>query len=128
MLIRNNLFNFVHDNKFMTKPFSHWQNFVIGILIGIIAGGTIVWLEMKDANRNFLSQILFELNTLKLEKKIADNFKKIIYKVFPQATFKYFEAHLYPPMFLKIWKIYEKIMESIIPKRFLAYNVSIIKK
>lgn len=55
-------------------------------------------------------------------------FKKIIYKVFPQATFKYFEAHLYPEKFLKLWKIYEKIMELIVPKRFSAYNVSIIKK
>lgn len=53
-------------------------------------------------------------------------FKKIIKEVFPLATFKYFEAHLYPQKFIRIWKIYEKIMELIIPKRFLAYNVAII--
>lgn len=57
----------------MEKSFKIWQNFVIGLLVGIIAGGSIVWLEMKDANRNFLSQILYELNTLKLEKKIAED-------------------------------------------------------
>lgn len=57
----------------MEKSFKSWQNFIIGLLIGIIGGGFIVWLEMKDANRNFLSQILYELNTLKLEKKIAED-------------------------------------------------------
>ena len=57
----------------MEKSFKNWQNFIIGLLIGIIGGGIIVWLEMKDANRNFLSQILYELNTLKLEKKIAED-------------------------------------------------------
>lgn len=56
----------------MEKSFKSWQPFVFGLLIGIIGGGSIVWLEMKDANRNFLSQILYELNTLKLEKKIAE--------------------------------------------------------
>lgn len=56
----------------MEKTFKNGQNFIIGLLVGIIAGGSIVWLEMKDANRNFLSQILYELNTLKLERKIAE--------------------------------------------------------
>ena len=55
-------------------------------------------------------------------------FKKIITEMFPSATFKYFEAHLYPSRYLKIWKIYEKVMESIMPKSILAYNVSIITK
>lgn len=57
----------------MNKVFSNWQFFFIGLLAGVIGGGAIVWLEMKDENRNFLSQILYELNTLKLEKKIAES-------------------------------------------------------
>ncbi len=57
----------------MGKSISSWKNFFIGLLTGFIGGGCVVWLEMKDENRNFLSQILFELNTLKLEKKILDD-------------------------------------------------------
>lgn len=56
----------------MEKQIHRWQNFVIGLLVGVLAGGAIVWLEMRDENRNFLSQILYELNTLKLEKKITE--------------------------------------------------------
>lgn len=57
-------------------------------------------------------------------------FKKLLISVFGKesVTFKYFEAHLYPPRYLRVWKIYEKIMESIMPKSILSYNVSIITK
>lgn len=53
-------------------------------------------------------------------------FKNLVLSVFPWTTFKYFEAHFYPKKYLKLWKLYEKIMELIAPKRFLAYNVAII--
>jgi ubiquinone/menaquinone biosynthesis C-methylase UbiE len=55
-------------------------------------------------------------------------FKKIILSTFPKAKFKYFEAHYYPPQFLSFWKAYEYIMEKIVPKFFLSYNVAIIRK
>lgn len=56
-------------------------------------------------------------------------FKKILKDVFGKnINFRSFEAHLYPQRYLKIWKIYEKIMESIMPRSILAYNVSIITK
>jgi len=55
-------------------------------------------------------------------------FKKIIKEVFPRVSFQYFEAHLYPPKYLKIWKIYEKVMESIMPRAVLAYNVAVATK
>lgn len=42
------------------------------------------------------------------------NFKK--YKV------DHFEAHLYPPAFLTIFKVYELIMDKISPIQFRAYN------
>lgn len=48
-------------------------------------------------------------------------FKKIIKDVFDQASFKFFESHLYPKKYIKIWKIYEKLMEKCIPDSFLAY-------
>ena len=55
-------------------------------------------------------------------------FKRIIKEVFPRVTYKYFEAHLYPEKLLKIFKIYEKIMEKFsFLKQFSAYNVAIIK-
>lgn len=55
-------------------------------------------------------------------------FKKLIHGVFNNVEFKSFEAHLYPKRLLKIFKIYERIMEEpsfLIP--FLSYNVAIVK-
>lgn len=53
-------------------------------------------------------------------------FKEIVLEVFPDAEFKYFEAHLYPPKVVWFFKMYEYLMEKFIPARFLAYNVAII--
>lgn len=57
-------------------------------------------------------------------------FKKIIGVAFKKdnITFKFFEAHLYPRIFLPLFKIYEYVMEHLSPKQFLAYNVAIVKK
>lgn len=55
-------------------------------------------------------------------------FKKIVRDAFVDVKFKYFEAHFYPPTLLKIFKIYEKIMEKLSFLRpFIMYNVAIIK-
>ena len=57
-------------------------------------------------------------------------FKKLINGAFNKnnVEFKYFEAHLYPRKLLKLFKVYEKIMERFsFLKPFLAYNVAIIK-
>lgn len=88
-------------------------------------GGCIIIVEGNRFNPLFYPHMVIMLGHNHFKQSY---FKKIINKVFPQPTFKYFEAHLYPPRFLKIWKIYEKIMEVVIPKQFLAYNVSVIKK
>ncbi len=57
-----------------------------------------------------------------------NNIKKIILDVFNNVQFKTFEAHLYPVRFIKIFKVYEKIMEKFpLLKPFLAYNSTIIK-
>jgi len=55
-------------------------------------------------------------------------FKRIVKEVFPRATFKFFEAHLYPQRFIKFWKLYEVVMERFMPNNFLAYNIAVIKK
>ena len=42
--------------------------------------------------------------------------------------FRFFEAHLYPPRFLKMFKVYEKVIEKFsFLEPFLAYNVAITK-
>ena len=53
-------------------------------------------------------------------------FFKIIKDVFDDVEFKSFEAHFYPGG-LMFWEIYEFLMEKILPKRFLAYNLAIIR-
>lgn len=56
-------------------------------------------------------------------------FKRIILKGFGGSSieFRFFEAHLYPKQFYRLFKLYEKLMEKFSPKRFLAYNVAVIK-
>lgn len=53
-------------------------------------------------------------------------FEKIIRDVFSNVRFNSFEVHYYP--FLRtLWYAYEFLMENFSPKRFLAYNVAVIK-
>ena len=55
-------------------------------------------------------------------------FRSLISNLFPQVRFKFFEAHFYPRSLIPIFKIYEKIMENLVPELFRAYNVAIIRK
>lgn len=88
-------------------------------------GGHIIIIEGNRYNPLFYPHMVKMLGHNHFKQNY---FKRIINEVFPSATFKYFEAHFYPQRYLKIWKMYEKIMESIMPRCFLAYNVSIIMK
>ncbi len=88
-------------------------------------GGTIIIVEGNRYNPLFYPHMVKLLGHNHFRQ---DYFKKIILKIFPNTSFKYFEAHLYPQKFLSFWKIYEKIMETIIPKEFRSYNVAIINK
>lgn len=54
-------------------------------------------------------------------------FIKLVKDVFPNAQFKFFEAHLYPRSWLWFWKAYEYFMERFSPRQFLAYNVAVIE-
>jgi len=57
-------------------------------------------------------------------------FEEIISGVFSNDTvrFHYFEAHLYPQQWIGLFKIYEWIMEHIVPRQFIAYNAAFITK
>lgn len=44
------------------------------------------------------------------------------------VTFHYFEAHLYPHNLLWLFKMYEWVMEHLMPKQFIAYNAAFITK
>lgn len=52
-------------------------------------------------------------------------FREIVRQVFPEATFRTFEAHAYPwgyPM----WRVYEYFLENMKLGKFHSYNVAII--
>lgn len=88
-------------------------------------GGSIIIVEGNRYNPLFYPHMVKMLGH---EHFKQDYFRKIILNIFPNANFKYFEAHLYPQRFLSFWKGYEYIMEKIAPKAFLSYNVAIINK
>ncbi|HBP51573.1 MAG: hypothetical protein UX03_C0010G0013 [Candidatus Woesebacteria bacterium GW2011_GWE1_45_18] len=88
-------------------------------------GGTIVIVEGNRYNPLFYPHMVKMLGHNHFKQSY---FKKIIQNIFPNAEFKYFEAHYYPQRFISFWKAYEYIMEKIVPKNFLSYNVAIIMK
>jgi len=57
-------------------------------------------------------------------------FKDLIKEAFSRdaVKFHFFEAHLYPSLFLPLFRIYEWIMEHLAPESFLAYNAALITK
>ena len=57
-------------------------------------------------------------------------FKTLIYDSYHEDSvlLKFFEAHFYPPTFVSFFKVYEFIMEHMVPKEFIAYNAAIIRK
>lgn len=89
-------------------------------------GGQIIILEANRYNP------LFYIHMVKMrghDHFRQSYFKKIIMTKFPNAKFKYFEAHSYPPFVLYPFKAFEYIMEKIpFLKPFLAYNLAIILK
>ncbi len=88
-------------------------------------GGSVVIVE---ANR--YNPLLYPYMTLlRGHQHFKQNyFKKLVRAIFPQAKFKCFECHNYPKRFVKLFKIYEKIMEGLpFLRPFLSYNAAIIK-
>lgn len=88
-------------------------------------GGNIIIVEGNRFNPLFYPHMVKMLGHEHFNQAY---FKRIIKKTFSQYEFYNFEAHLYPPKYIKFWKFYEKIMESVFSKRWAAYNVCIITK
>ena len=87
-------------------------------------GGYIIILEGNRYNPLFYPHMVLMRKHNHFKQSY---FEKIITDVFQNVEFRYFEAHVYPKNFLWFWKMYEKSMEKFCPKRFLAYNVAIIR-
>lgn len=87
--------------------------------------GNILILEGNRYNPLFYPHMVL----LKKHNHFAQKyFKYIIEKSFPDYKLEFFECHLYPKSFFKLFKIYEKFMEKFSFLRpFLAYNFAIIK-
>jgi ubiquinone/menaquinone biosynthesis C-methylase UbiE len=90
-------------------------------------GGDVIIIEGNRYNPLFFPHMV---KMRKHEHLRHFYFKRIINKAYENHNikFKFFEAHYYPQKLLFIFKIYEFLMEAIIPKRYLAYNVAIIRK
>jgi ubiquinone/menaquinone biosynthesis C-methylase UbiE len=88
-------------------------------------GGTIIIVEGNRYNPLFYPHMVKMLGHNHFRQSY---FNEIVLHIFPGAKFKYFEVHLYPKRFISFWKAYEYIMENMIPKCFLSYNLAIIKK
>lgn len=87
------------------------------------------WIIVVEGNRY---NPIFYPHMVKLEKH--DHFKQeyfisLIEDVFIRYNkqFYFFEAHYYPPVLIKLFKLYEFFMETFMPKQFLAYNIACIQ-
>lgn len=87
-------------------------------------GGYVIIVEANRYNPIFYPHMVLMQKHNHFSQKY---FITLISKIFPSASFSFFETHVYPEAFRKLFKIYEYIMEHLTPKQFLAYNVSIIK-
>jgi ubiquinone/menaquinone biosynthesis C-methylase UbiE len=88
-------------------------------------GGYVVVVEANRYNPLFYFHMVKQMGHDHFKQNY---FKKIFRDVFgSNAKFKYLECHFYPQNFLWFWKIFEFIMEHFIPKKFLSYNVAIVK-
>ncbi|MDO8269842.1 MAG: class I SAM-dependent methyltransferase [Candidatus Levybacteria bacterium] len=87
-------------------------------------GGLIMILEGNRYNP------LFYPHMVRMEKH--DHFKqsyfyKIIGQVFQRYEIKHFEGHVYPASLIKLFKVYDWVMDNFSPKQFKAYNLAIIE-
>ncbi len=90
-------------------------------------GGKIVIVEGNRFNPLFYPHMVKKMGH---EHFRQSYFHKIIDDAYANSKieYRYFESHYYPAPVLKLFKIYEKLMETFCPRQFLAYNVAIIQK
>lgn len=87
-------------------------------------GGLIIILEGNRYNP------LFYPHMVRMEKH--DHFKqsyfyKIIGQVFQKYKITHFEGHVYPISLIKIFKVYDWVMDKLSPKQFRAYNFVMVE-
>lgn len=87
--------------------------------------GQIIILEANRYNPLFYPHMVLMKGHNHFTQKY---FQKMVNDIFKNVEFRFFEAHLYPKNFLLVFKIYEKIIESIpLLRKFLSYNLAVIK-
>lgn len=55
-------------------------------------------------------------------------FSEIVNENFDNVSINCFETHFYPFGPMKMWRMYEWLMEHLAPRELLAYNVAIVEK
>lgn len=130
---KNNTFDYVFTHDVLhhiDEPYQRKQKHLAGLkeLWRVCKnGGTIIIVEANRYNPLFYPHMvkMFGHNHFR-----QSYFKQIIQKSFLKdiIQFKFFEAHVYPTHFVKVFRIYEAIMEHVMPKAFIAYNIAIIQK
>lgn len=90
-------------------------------------GGTMVIVEANRYNPLFYPHMVKMRGHNHFKQSY---FKKLVNGSFKSSdvTFKFFEAHVYPKKLLKLFKIYERVMDNFMPKSLLAYNIVLVKK
>lgn len=86
-------------------------------------GGLIIIAEGNRFNPLFYPHMVLIRNHQHFRQSY---FKLLIGKAFPKFKFVSFEAHLYPQKYIHFFKLYEKVMETLVPEAFRAYNVALI--
>jgi len=87
--------------------------------------GFIIIIEANRYNPLFFPHMVL---MLKHNHFTQQYFKLLIQTIFEEPSFRFFEAHCYPCVALKFFKLYERFMEACrLCRPFMAYNVAIIR-
>lgn len=123
---------FMHDIlHHIDEKTQSFENHLLGLQEAsrvVKKGGYIIIVEGNRYNPIFFPHMVKHLGH---EHFSYSYFKRLIRTAYGQGSnvlYKNFEAHFYPQALLPVMKIYEKLMEALSPRRFLSYNVAIIKK
>mgnify|MGYP001593404415 FL=1 len=86
-------------------------------------GGRIIIVEGNRYNPLFYPHMVLMKKHNHFRQSYFENLMK---QVFKDVEFRYFEAHVYPPRFIRFWRLYDWLMDNFCPKQFLAYNIAIV--
>lgn len=130
---KNNTFDYVFTHDVLhhiDEPYHRKQKHLAGLkeLKRVCKkGGTIIIVEANRYNPLFYPHMVKMFGHNHFSQSY---FKKLIYDSYKtdSVLLKFFEAHFYPPALVSFFKVYEYIMENLVPKEFIAYNAAIIRK